>query len=107
MSDPHIRKLSNKLKRMKLFDIEGEAVPVLTSKIAAIACELDGSDNAPNDLLTLVSTPFTKGNAEMFTIHAMTISIKFLPRLIRKPRSYLLKPIIITIMILCKQGITH
>ena len=43
----------------------------LLTKCQEIARELEGSGNAPADLVNLVSKPCTKGNNEMFKTHAL------------------------------------
>ena len=71
MNASTIRNLSNELGSLTLKSIPGENVSALTIKITELARELEGSGNAPSDLLNLVSKPYTKGSDDAFKTHAL------------------------------------
>jgi hypothetical protein len=78
MNDAQIRNLSNKLGEIRLRDIPGENVAKLGETITQIAREITGSGREPNDLLQLVSRPYTKGTAKMFESNALTLHSRVL-----------------------------
>ena len=71
MSAAHIRTLSNKLGNLSLADIPGERVPDLTKLISDIARQLVGSGRQPDNLINLISKPYTKGSVEIFKTYAL------------------------------------
>ena len=71
MNASTIRTLSNRLGGLALNKVPGEDVSTLTLEVSEIARELEGSGNAPTDLINLVSKPYTKVNNEMFKTHAL------------------------------------
>ena len=71
MNASTIQTLSNRLGGLALNKAPGEDVSTLTLEVSEIARELEGSGNAPTDLINLVSKPCTKGNDEMFETHAL------------------------------------
>ena len=71
MNASTIRNLSNRLGGLALNKVPGEDVSTLTLEVSEITRELEGSGNAPTDLINLVSKPYTKGNNEMFKTHAL------------------------------------
>ena len=71
MSAAHIRTLSNKLGSLSLGDIPGERVPDLTKSISDIARQLVGSGREPDDLINLISKPYTKGSVDIFKMYAL------------------------------------
>jgi hypothetical protein len=78
MNDAQVRNLSNKLGDLRLRDIPGENVAKLGETITQIAREITGSGREPNDLLQLVSRPYTKGTAKMFESNALTLHSRVL-----------------------------
>ena len=73
MNASTIRTLSNRLGGLALNKVPGEDVSTLTLEVSEIARELEGSGNAPTDLINLVSKPYTKVNNEMFKTHALRL----------------------------------
>ena len=73
MSAAHIRTISNELGKLSLSNIPGEHVPDLTKTISDYARQLVGSGKQPDDLINLVSKPYTKSSVEIFKTNALTI----------------------------------
>ena len=73
MNSTTIRTLSNQLGELQLKSIPGESAPDLTEKVTELAREIEGSGKAPDDLINLVSKPFTKGTVDSFKTHALGI----------------------------------
>lgn len=71
MSSAHICTISNKLSNLSLGDIPGERVPDLTKLVSDLARQLFGSGRQPEDLINLVSKPYTKGSVEIFKTYAL------------------------------------
>ena len=71
MSSAHIRTISNKLSNLSLGDIPGKRVPNLTKLVSDLARQLVGSGRQPEDLINLVSKPYTKGSVEIFKTYAL------------------------------------
>ena len=78
MSAAHIRTISNELGKLSLSNIPGEHVPDLTKTISDYARQLVGSGKQPDDLINLVSKPYTKGSGEIFKTNALTIHTQVL-----------------------------
>ncbi len=76
MNATTIRTLSNQLGNLSLKTIPGENVASLTIKVSELAREIEGSGNAPSDLLHLVSKPHTKGTVDAFKTHALNTHAK-------------------------------